>query len=99
MILQSNDLDVKDTSQKTTVPNNPYARLMYYINSICSLIPIDKLDEKVSYFRDYKNYNKLSDSEQNAVVQLALLLKPDLLTGKIIFYAPELCQGYNNRFL
>jgi hypothetical protein len=36
--LQTNETEIKRTSQKVFVPGNDVARLMYYLNCVCAAI-------------------------------------------------------------
>lgn len=38
------NFNVRKTSVNVTVPNSPVARLMYYLNSTCSLLQLDTSD-------------------------------------------------------
>lgn len=98
MILQSSNYGLKKTGSTCQVPNDPYAKLMYYINVICNLVPIDKIVPEIAAYRDYENYDELSAQQKKAVVQIAGALSPDKFNGKCIFLAPNLCPDANNEF-
>ena len=40
-ILGKKEYGVKKTGVSVTVPNNPVAKLMYYLNCICNVINLD----------------------------------------------------------
>ena len=96
MILQQNSVNLKATGTTCSVSSDPYAKLMYYIDCICHLIPLESICPEIKPFRNYGNYYNLSAQDKAKVVALAITLKPDLLAGKLLFVAPQLCPDASN---
>ena len=80
-ILGMNQVNVSMFGEKTQVPNNVIAKLMYYLH--CVTVVIDY--ERDNILTDYKNYNDLSNEQLEAVYNLALLLEPKLFISAGIF--------------
>ena len=91
------EIKVKETGQRTTVPNNDIARLMYYFHCVCCCIEPDD-SSTISRLRDYKNYDRLSSDEETQLLALCLALSPDKLIGTIFHPASD-CGDCNNKFL
>ena len=91
---------VKKTGSPTTVPDNPKAKLMYYLNCICSCVEADE-DSTIRRLKDYQNnYSNLTDEEEAKLLLLCLALSPDKLIGSILFPADDVdLDGSNNKFL
>ena len=69
-------------------PDDPRARLMFYVKCMCDVLDLD--DPYIQRLTDYENYI-LSFPELNNLMRLCLLLCPDELEGKCIFYDPVAC--------
>ena len=80
-MLGMNRLNVSMFGEKTQVPNNIFAKLMYYLH--CVTVVIDY--ERDNILTDYKNYNDLTDEQIEAVYNLALLLNPKIFISAGIF--------------
>ena len=91
------EVKVRETGHKVTVPNNDIAKLMYYIDCVCSCIEPDD-SSTISRLRDYKNYDRLSSDEETQLLALCLALSPEKLTGTIFHPATD-CGDFNNKFL
>ena len=88
---------VKDTTRRTTIPQNPIARLMYYFNCVCTCIEADD-SAAIRRLRDYQNYDSLTSDEKAKLLALCLSLSPDKLIG-IIFHPSNDCGEFTNKFL
>jgi len=91
------DVQVELIGQRTTVPNDNIAKLMYYLSTLSScldhMIPDD--------YTSYTTYYNLSYQDKVEVVTLAILLSPDLLMGKVIFpveAGDPILNGLQNNF-
>jgi len=93
--LISERVGIKDISRTVTVPNNPKAKLMYYLNSVA--VVIDLNSPNLNRLRNYRNYYSLNDAETDALLALVLLFSPDGLIGKV-FFPSEDCGGSSNQF-
>ena len=99
-VLGKTQIEIKDTSVKTSVPNNPTARLMYYLNSVLTCVEADK-DSTMRRLTDYKNnYSSLTNEEEAMLLILCLALSPDKLVGSIFFPVEdsELDGEFSGRF-
>ncbi|CAF5086121.1 unnamed protein product, partial [Rotaria sp. Silwood1] len=94
--LQHNQYGFKDTSVNVNVPNNDVARLMYYLNCVCSAIQYN--DSDLSRFRNYRNWASLSSEDIRLLLVLCLTLRPDLLDDKVFFHSDALCGDSSNKF-
>ena len=93
------ELTVKRTGVKVTIPENPKAKLMYYLNSICQALDLDTSDsQNLRKLRDYKNYWALSDDEVTQLLLLCATLSPDVLLNKVIFQNDAMCGDSSNTF-
>ena len=74
------------TGDIVNVPNNPTAKLMYYLSCVASVIQYND-----NIFTDYNNYYKLSNKEKKAVYNLASLLKPSLFLNAGFLFLTKSC--------
>jgi len=81
---------IRDISRSVSVPQNPKAKLMYYLNCVATVIQLD--DHALSRLRNYQSYYLLSDEETDALLALVILFSPDELIGKV-FFPSEDCGG------
>ena len=88
--------NLKETGTKVVVPNDPRAKLMYYLNSICSVLELDD-NPDINRLRRYQNYC-LNREDRDLLIQLCILLKPDILLNKCIFQNDGLCKDSANKF-
>ena len=96
-LLGRTEINVKDTTESATVPNDPIAKLMYYFNCICGCVEPDD-SSAIRRLRDYKNYERLTSDEKNKLLAIVLALSPDKLIGQIFFPSDD-CGEFTNRFL
>ena len=87
---------IRDTTVNASVPQNPKAKLMYYLKCVASVIQLD--DPALSRLQNYQSYYSLSEEETDALLALVILLSPDELIGKV-FFPSEDCGGRTNQFL
>ena len=87
---------IRDITRQVSVPQNPKAILMYYLNCVATVIQLD--DPALSRLKNYQNYYLLSEEETDALLALVILLSPDKLIGKV-FFPSEDCGGLTNQFL
>ncbi len=94
--LDYNSLKVESFGKTAYVSSNDYAKLMYYLSCVFTVIQYNE-DSK---FTDYENYFLLTTDEKNALVTLCLLLSPKIfLDAHIFIYEPNLVpSGYSNEF-
>ena len=97
LVFGRDELEVKRTGRQTTVANNDVARLMYYLNCVCTSIDCND-DEDIRRFTNYNNWNYLSADEQKLLVVLCYTFSPDVFEGKVFFHIEELCGDFTNEF-
>ena len=97
-VLSNVELGLKETSSPATVPNHPQARLMFYLNCMCSVLSMDDSSPSLDDLRDYRNYSDLSNSQVDELLVLCVLLSPDVLLNKCIFLNEEMCRNSCNKF-
>ena len=90
-----NNVRVRPFGNFVTIPNDPIAKLMYYLDCISTLIKYDD-----NTFTDYQNYHLLSDEETVSVYILAKLLNPSLFiqANIILLDSRLLLDNSNNQF-
>ena len=91
-----NSLKIEQIGKKVEVPNNDYARLMYYLESVFTVIQYDDLHK----LTDYEHYYNLNATEKKMVIDLAKLFNPLIfIDAKIFIINPNLvATGYSNEF-
>ncbi|CAF4242487.1 unnamed protein product [Rotaria sp. Silwood2] len=82
--------------ETVNVPNADIARIMYYLDCVCTVI--DYNDNDIRRYRNYLNWRNMSDEDDRFIFLLALALSPDELEDKVFFNAPSLCPDSNNQF-
>ena len=87
---------MEKTGGPCTVPNNPRAKLMYYLSCVSSVLQLD--DYNMRRMSNYNQYYTLTDTEETHLLYLALLLSPDELIGKVFFPSDQLCGNSANQF-
>ena len=95
--LQKVQYNLKDTTSPATVPNDPVAKLMYYLNCMCTVLRMNQ-NPDMDRLRQYKDYNMLTHTDRNVLINLCMILKPDVLLNKCIFQNDALCKDMTNRF-
>lgn len=98
VILQRNQVGMRETGTTVTIPNNPKAKLMYYLDCVCSVLPSLDDDGDFRRLRHYNNHANLTDDEYAKLLAICLLIEPRVLQGQVFFLAPELCGDSNNKF-
>ena len=93
-----NDVTVKRTGVSLIVPNNSKARLMYYLDCMCTPLDLSSNSENLQRLRNYQNYSSLTASETNELLLLCTLLYPLTLNNKCIFHSEEASGNRGNEF-
>lgn len=94
IIGERQEVGVRNIGTTATIPANPKAKLMYYLDCVATLIELD--NPNLNRLRNFQNYYFLNDAETDALLTLVVLLKPDELIGKIFFPKEDLPS--NNEF-
>jgi hypothetical protein len=88
---------LKDITRTVTIPGDPKAKLMYYLDCMCTVLELDD-DDDINRLRDYNNYSTLTRTDTSVLLHLCILLKPDELMNKCIFQNDSLCGDLGNKF-
>ncbi|CAF3646570.1 unnamed protein product [Rotaria socialis] len=92
VVIGRKQVGVERTTVRVTVPNNPTARLMYYLECVCHVISCGQ-DEDIRRFSDYANWERLSDKEKKFLLMIFYIFSPD-----VFFHNEELCVEFSNEF-
>ena len=85
-----NRLKIESTGKTVNVPTDNYAKLMYYLNCVFTVIQYNN-DTKLI---DYQHYYNLNDNEKNIVLELAKLFDPIIfIKAKIFIYNPNISSN------
>ena len=97
-VLGRTQIEIKETGSTTSVPDNPTAKLMYYLSCVSSCVEADK-DYAMRRLTDYENnYSSLTNEEEAMLLILCLALSPDKLVGSIFFPVADLGGSINKFF-
>ncbi|XP_062619117.1 uncharacterized protein LOC134280693 [Saccostrea cucullata] len=92
-------LQVKETGRTVTIPNDPRAKLMYYLDCVCSALALDSSDtQNIERLRDYQNYRYLNEEQKSELLILCAMISPDVLLNKVFFQNDEMCGDKSNNF-
>eukprot|EP00477_Mikrocytos_mackini_P003305 GAHX01004153.1.p1 GENE.GAHX01004153.1~~GAHX01004153.1.p1 ORF type:complete len:177 (+),score=20.24 GAHX01004153.1:49-579(+) len=92
-------LHVKATGTSVTVPENPRAKLMYYLSCVCDALQLDSSDTRnIARLKDYQNYFRLTEEEKSELLVLCAVLSPDVLLNKVFFQNDRMCGNSSNEF-
>ena len=95
-MIQADGFDVKKLGSFISVPDADIAKIMYYLDCVCTVI--DYNDANIRRYRDYNNWANMSDEEDRLIFVLALALSPDEFEDKVFFNSPQLCPDASNEF-
>lgn len=97
-LLGKTDVGVKEFGRDVDVAEVPHAKLMYYLDSICYALNLDKSESGIRKLREYRNYRSLSSDEIDELLILCAIFSPDVLLNKCIFMDDEMCGNNMNKF-
>ena len=80
---------LRQTSQVTQVPNSYPAKLMYYLDCVCTVLKLDD-DPVMNRLRQYHRCD-LTTQQIDTLLSLCYTFGPDLLNKKCFFNNDELC--------
>ena len=91
-----NRMGIKAIGQRTSVPDNDLARLMYYLSCVDTVIQYHEIDR----LTDYQNYVSLDVEDITVLLKLVILFNPKFLVDKGIFILDEslLPNDLDNQF-
>lgn len=98
VVFNRDSIGVTATGTVVTVPDHPKAKLMYYLNCMCTVLSLHQSVYNITRLTDYRSYNILSDEETASMVLLSTLLDPVTLNGVCIFSDEEACGDSSNKF-
>lgn len=92
-------LHVKATGVSVSVPDNPKAKLMYYLSCVCNALQLDSSDTmSILTLTDYQNYYRLTEEEKKELLGFCVMLSPDELHNKVFFQKDRMCGDSSNEF-
>ena len=94
-IAERNEVGVRRYGESCTVPPNATAKLMYYFDSVASVLEIDNYN--ANRLKNYNKYYLLDDEDIDTLLTLVCLFSPDELIGKV-FFPDEDLEGSINHF-
>ena len=92
------EVGLKATGRAVTVPNDPRARIMYYLDCVFTLIGAGDLPREIRRLANFRSYSSMSSLDCVALLALAKELSPDTLSGQVIFQSDEMCGTSSNKF-
>lgn len=95
-MFQNTNYNVRMFGQKVTVPDVDVAKVMYYLDCVCTVVDYD--DNDIQRYRDYSNWSNMSDEGDKLIFVLAATLSPDELEDKVFFESAVLCRTTSNQF-
>jgi hypothetical protein len=95
-MLQNTSYDFKMFGETVSVPDADVAKVMYYLDCVCTVIDYD--DNNIRRYRNYSNWMNMSDEEDKLIFVLAATLSPDELEDKVFFDNAALCPSTSNQF-
>ena len=93
---EQEQMGIRATGQSTSVPDNPRAKLMYYLNCVTTVLEMS--DPVLDRLKNYDRYYSLDDEEEEILLRLVCVLRPTLFMGKVFFPSDELCGDSSNEF-
>ncbi|CAF3619824.1 unnamed protein product [Rotaria socialis] len=97
-VFGTDEYEFKMFGTTVTVPNADIAKIMHYLDCICTVI--DYNDNDINRYRKYSNWANMSNYEDRLIYLLALALSPDELEDKIknlLVVAPSIIIGGRSR--
>lgn len=98
VFVQRNEVGIRHTGVTVQVPNNDVARLMYYLNCVCTAVECEQ-DADIRRFTSYQNWSHLSTDGQAILLRLCYEFSPDVFDGKVFFHNDALCGDSLNDFI
>ncbi|KAL3863091.1 hypothetical protein ACJMK2_004867 [Sinanodonta woodiana] len=95
-LLRRTELGVRDIGHNVAVPNDPRAKLMYYLSCMTTVLDLND-DPDLYRLTNYDAYF-LSEDNTARLLTLCLLLSPEVLLNKCIFQDDEMCEDSENKF-
>ncbi|CAF1435211.1 unnamed protein product [Rotaria magnacalcarata] len=96
-VLERRQTEIKRTTVTATIPENNVARLMYYLNCVCTAIDCND-DAQIQRFTSYQNWKQLAIDDQKVLFFLCFTFNPDVFNDKVFFQNDSLCVHHENEF-
>jgi len=87
-----NRMKVEAIGRKVTIPDNDYAKLMYYLSCVGSVINYDKMD----VLGDYDRYYLLNADQKDIILKTCEVLNPKIFINAGAFIVDEKLLPGNN---
>ena len=87
-----NRMQVEAFGTKATIPDNDYAKLMYYLSCVDTVISYDKMD----ILSDYNHYYLLNADQKEIILKTCELLNPKIFINAGVFIVDEKLLPENN---
>lgn len=99
-VLGKTEVGVNEFGRDVEVPENPIAKLMYYFDSICYAMDMNRAasPDKIKKLRNYSQYRQLSEEDRDLLLLLCVRFSPDELINKCLFLDEEMCGNDMNKF-
>ena len=90
------NISIIPIGERTTVPNNDFARLMYYLSCVDTVINYQGIDK----LSDFRNYQRLTNEDKIVLFKLVSLFNPEIFLDANIFIlqTDPLPNGLDNEF-
>jgi len=88
----NNRMRVEAIGRKVTIPDNDYAKLMYYLSCVGTVINYDKMDE----LGDYNRYYLLNAEQKEIILKACEALNPKIFISAGVFIVDEKLLPDNN---
>lgn len=100
LALNKTEVDVNEFGRDVEVPEKPIAKLMYYFDSICYAMDMNRTasPDKIKKLRNYSKYRELNEEERDLLLMLVVKFSPDELINKCLFQDDEMCGNDMNKF-
>lgn len=92
------DIEFRETGTAVLIPNNPTARLMFYLKCMNSVMDLQTRCPSIQKLLDFRNWHLLNDGEFRHLLIWCIVLAPDTLIGLCIFQNDEACGDRQNAF-
>jgi hypothetical protein len=95
-MIQNTNYDVRAFGQPVNIPEADIAKVMYYLNCVCTVIEYD--DNDMGRYRNYSNWRNMSDNDDKRIFILAAAISPDELEDRVFFENATWCPNSSNQF-
>jgi hypothetical protein len=72
LALNKTEVDVNEFGRDVEVPEKPIAKLMYYFDSICYAMDMNRTasPDKIKKLRNYSKYRELNEEERDCIIEI-----------------------------